>query len=79
MLGSFLGNLYRNAISRLFGIDALIEKRLPPLIRQEVDAALLAFARGESGGRGLTMDVEQTARFLASISSAGNVGTVSGK
>jgi hypothetical protein len=70
MLGSFLGNLYRKAISRLLGLDTLFEQRLPLLVRQEVDAALLAFARGESGGRGLTMDVDQTARFLASISSA---------
>jgi hypothetical protein len=70
MLGSFLGKLYRGAISRIFGFDKLIEQRLPLLIRQEIDAALLAFARGESGGRGLTLDVEQTARFLASASSA---------
>ena len=70
MLGSFLGKFYHDVIGRIFGIDALIEKRLPGLIRQEIDAALLAFARGESGGRGLTLDVDQTARFLASVSSA---------
>jgi hypothetical protein len=64
MLGSFLGNLYRKAISRLLGLDTLFEQRLPLLVRQEVDAALLAFARGESGGRGLTLDVDQTARFF---------------
>ena len=70
MLGSFLGKYFRDTMSRILGFDAILEQRLPQLVRREIDAALLAFARGESGGRGLTMDVDQTARFLASVSSA---------
>ena len=70
MLASCLGRIYRAAINRIFGFDKLLEQRLPLLVRQEIDAALLAFARGESGGRSLTPDVDQTARFLASVSSA---------
>ena len=69
MLGSLLGRLYRSAVSRLFGVDAILEQRLPALVRQQVDAALRAFAGGESG-RGIHVDVALTARFLAAASSA---------
>jgi Methyltransferase domain len=70
MLGSLLGKLYRDVISRIFGFDIILEKRLPLLVRQEIDSALHAFVRGDSGGRGLAADVEHTARFLAAVSSA---------
>ena len=69
MLGNLLSKLYRNAISRVFGFDVILEQRLPLLIRQEINTALRAFVSGDSG-RGLMADVEQTARFLAAVSSA---------
>jgi len=69
MLGTLLGKIYRDAVSRIFGFDVILEKRLPPLVREQIDAALRAFVRGDSG-RGLTADVAQTARFLAAVSSA---------
>lgn len=73
MLGSLLGRLYRAAISRLFGIDALLEQRLAPLIRQQVEDALRAFVGGHAG-RGFPVDVALTARVLAAASSADYLG-----
>ena len=70
MLGDLLGNLYQKAISRVFGLDAIIEQKLPTLVRKEIDAAFLSFARGETGGRGIALDVEQATHFLAAVSSA---------
>lgn len=70
MLGSFLGRLYRDTVSRILRIDDFVESKLQPVIRKEVEAALFAFARGETGGRGLALDVDQTTRFLAAVSSA---------
>lgn len=70
MLGPLLNKLYRDVINRIFGFDVILEKRVPLLVRQEIDFALRAFVRGDTGGRGLTADVEQTAHFLAAVSSA---------
>jgi len=76
MLGSLLGRLYRGAVSRLFGFDALLEqletrleRRLPQAVRDEIAAALRDFMRGQHG-RDFPMDVALAARFLAAASSA---------
>jgi hypothetical protein len=69
MLGSLLGKLYRRAVGRLLGLDALMEERLSGLIRRELDGSLRAFVQGEAT-RNLRPDIEQTAHFLASIRSA---------
>lgn len=73
MLGSVLGRLYRRIIGRLFGIETLVqegvvrelEARLPALMKGEIAAFLREGARPRA-----TLDVEQAAYFLASISSA---------
>lgn len=70
MLGSVLGKAYRNLVGRLLGLDAIVEQKLPPLVRRKVDAALLGFIAGETGGRGATLDVDMMSRVLATASSA---------
>lgn len=73
MLGSVLGKLYRGIVGKVFGVDALvreglarqIDARLPALIKAEIAAFLRAGTEPRT-----TLDVEQTAYFLASVSSA---------
>jgi len=74
MLGSLLGRMYRSAVSRIFGIDALLEQRLPALVREQTEAALRAFAGGEAG-RGFPVDVALAARLQAAASSAEYLST----
>lgn len=69
MLGSILGKLYRGAINRLLGFDALVEERLAAVVRREVDAALGAIL-GRVSGQRLTPDIEHVACLIAAASSA---------
>lgn len=69
MLGSLLGRLYRGAIRRLLGFDALVEERMAPVVRREVDAALAALL-GKVSDRYLTPDLDHVACLIAAASSA---------
>ena len=69
MLGSILGKLYRGAIHRLLGLDALVEERLAPVVRREVGAAFDA-ALGRVSAQRLTPDIEHVACLIAAKSSA---------
>lgn len=69
MLGSLLGRIYRRAVSRIFGLDAVLEERLPVLVRNQLEITLRDFVRGQIG-RDFSMDVALAARALAAASSA---------
>lgn len=73
MLGSMLGRLYRTAMGKLFGIEALVQEgvvrevnaRVPGMTRSEI----IALLQGGNDTR-LMLDVEKVANILASVSSA---------
>jgi hypothetical protein len=73
MLGSVFGRLYRGLVGRLPGIDTLVAERIAQ--RQAADTPLsppgdlAAFLRFGAEPR-TTLDIEQTAYWLASVSSA---------
>jgi hypothetical protein len=56
-------------MSRIFGLDAMLEERLPALVRNELEVTLRNFVRGQIG-RDFPMDIALAARFLAAASSA---------
>lgn len=73
MLGSMLGRLYRTVVNKLFGIDVLVREgvarefsvQASGLMRSEIDSLFHA-----DQGPPITLDVENVARILASVSSA---------
>ena len=73
MLGSMLGRFYRTVISKLFGIEALVQEgvarelsaRAPELMRSEIMSLLQA-----DQAPPVTLDVERVASIVASASSA---------
>lgn len=73
MLGSMFGRLYRRIVAKLVGVGPLVEEhvaremgtRVPALVRAEISAFLRAGTQPRT-----TLDVEQTAYFLASVASA---------
>jgi hypothetical protein len=69
MLGSLLGRLYRRAVGRILGLDALVEERMPEVVRDQLEITLRNFVRGKVG-RDFPLDVALAARFLAAGSSA---------
>jgi hypothetical protein len=72
MLRSSLRTLYRGAINRLLGLDTLVEHRIAPVVRREMDAALGAIL-GRVLDRRLTPDLEQVACLIAAANSASYV------
>ncbi|MCW5604489.1 MAG: class I SAM-dependent methyltransferase, partial [Burkholderiales bacterium] len=77
MIGSVMGKVYRGLVARIFGLETLLaerldrtlEERLPGLIRGEFEGTLRRlFAEGMRPR--VSLDVEQTAYFMAAVSSA---------
>lgn len=73
MLGSVLGRMYRALVGRITGVDRIVEERVAREIGNRIPALLkaelAAFLRSGTEPRA-SIDVEQAAYFLASVSSA---------